>query len=140
MIINADLGWVYFNARRYDEAEAQARKTLEMDSRFYVAHYYLGEAFQFKGKLADAIAEFQKAFDLNNDPYSLAMLGQAYARQGKTDEARKILARLREQAKSRYVSPYAFAVVLTALGEKARAIENWSMPMTNEDSTFLSSK
>ncbi len=123
LIINADLCWVYFNGRRFDEAEAQARKTLEMDPRFYVAHYYLGEALQFKGKLAGAIAEFQKAYDSNNDPFSLAMLGQAYARQGKTDEAQKVLARLREQAKSQYISPYAFAVVLTALGDKARAID-----------------
>jgi TolB-like protein/Tfp pilus assembly protein PilF len=123
LIINADLCWVYFNGRRYDEAEAQARKTLEMDPRFYVAHFYLGAALQFKGKLTDGIAEFEKSIELNNDPYSLAMLGQAYARQGKTDEAQKILARLREQAKSQYVSPYAFAVVLTALGDKAHAID-----------------
>ena len=123
LICNADLAWVYFNARRYDETEAQARKTLEMDPRFYVAHYYLGEALQFKGKLTDATAEYQKSFESNNDPFSLAMLGQAYAHQGKTDEARKVLARLREQAKSQYVSPYAFAVVLTALGDKAHAID-----------------
>src|SRR5438132_7296624 len=123
LICNSDLGWVYFNARRYDEAEAQARKTLEMDSRFTVAHYYLGETFQFKGKLTDAIAEYQKSIELNNDPFSFAMLGQAYARQGKTDEARKVLARLSEEAKSRYVSPYALAVVLTALGDKAHAID-----------------
>jgi TolB-like protein/Flp pilus assembly protein TadD len=123
LICNSDLGWVYFNARRYDEAEAQARKTLEMDSRFGVTHYYLGEVFQFKGKLNDAIAEYQKAFELNNDPFSLAMLGQAYARQRKTNEARNVLARLREEAKSRYVSPYALAVVLTALGDKTHAID-----------------
>jgi TolB-like protein/predicted Zn-dependent protease len=123
LICNADLAWVYFNARRYNEAEAQARKTLEMDPRFYVAHYYLGEALQFKEKLTDATAEYQKSFESNNDPFSLAMLGQACARQGKTDEARKVLARLREQAKSQYVSPYAFAVVLTALGDKAHAID-----------------
>jgi TolB-like protein/Tfp pilus assembly protein PilF len=123
LICNADLAWVYFNARRYDETEAQARKTLEMDPRFYVAHYYLGEALQFKGKLTDAIDEYQKSAELNNDPYSLAMLGQAYARKGEMDEARKVLTRLREQAKSQYVSPYAFAVVLTALGDKAHAID-----------------
>src|SRR5260370_14962803 len=123
LICNADLSWIYFNARRFDEAEAQARKTLEMDSRFYRAHFRLGEALQFKGKLIDAIAEYQKSADLNNDPFSLAMLGQAYARQGKTDEAQKVLARLREQAKSQYVSPYALAVVLTPLGDKAHAID-----------------
>jgi TolB-like protein/Tfp pilus assembly protein PilF len=123
LICNADLSWVYFNARRYDEAEAQARKTLEMDSRFYLAHYYLGEDLQFKGRLTDAIAEFQKAVELNGDPYSRAMLGQAYARNGQGDEARKIFARLSEEAKSRYVPPYGLALVLVALGDKARAID-----------------
>jgi hypothetical protein len=39
------------------------------------------------------------------------------------DEARKVLARLSEQAKSRYVSPYALAVVLTALSDKAHALD-----------------
>jgi TolB-like protein/Tfp pilus assembly protein PilF len=124
LINNADLCWMYFNARRYDEAEAQARKTLEMDPRFYIAHYYLGEALQFKGKLVDAIAEFQTSTELNNnDQYSLAMLSQAYARNGQMDEAQKILARLREKAQSRYIAPYALAVVLTALGDKTHAID-----------------
>jgi adenylate cyclase len=124
LICNADLSWVYFNGHRYDEAEAQARKTLEMDSRFAVAHYYLGGAFQFKGKLTEAIAEYQKAAELNNnDQYSLAMLGQAYARKGQMDDARKVLARLSEKPKSRYVAPYALAIVLTALGDKAHALD-----------------
>jgi len=123
LICNADLSWVYFNARRYNEAEAQARKTLEMDSRFYLAHYYLGQALQFKGELTEAIAEFQKAVELNGDPYSRAMLGQAYARHGQGDEARKIFARLSEEAKSRYVPPYGLALTLIALGDKERAID-----------------
>ena len=124
LINNADLCWMYFNARRFDEAEAQARKTLEMDPRFYIAHYYLGEVLQFKGKLVEAIAEFQTSTELNNnDQYSLAMLGQAYARNGQMDEAQKILAGLREKAQSRYIAPYALAVVLTALGEKTHAID-----------------
>ena len=123
LIINADCGWVYFNARRYDEAEAQARRTLEMDSHFFLAHYYLGAALQFKGHVAQAIPEYQKAFDLNKDPYSLAMLGQAYARNGQKEEAQKILARLNEEAKSHYIAAYAFALVQIALGDKDRAIE-----------------
>ena len=94
-----------------------------MDPQFYVAHYYLGEALQFKGKLTDAMAEYQKSVEINNDPFSLAMLGQAYAHNGQVEEARKVFARLTEEAKSRYVSPYALAVVLTALGDEARAID-----------------
>ena len=118
MIINADLSIIYLYARRYDDAEAQARKTLEIDSRSFVAHYYLGAALQLTGRLKEAIPEFQKAVELNNDPYSIAMLAQAYARNGQTDEARKLLAHLNEMAKSAEVPDYALALAYTSLGEK----------------------
>ena len=123
MIINADLSVIYLYAHRYDDAEAQARKTLEIDSRSFVAHYYLGAALQLTGRLKEAIPEFQKAVELNNDPYSIAMLAQAYARNGQTDEARKLLAHLNEMAKSAEVPDYALATAYTSLGEKERAIE-----------------
>jgi len=123
MIINADLSIIYLYAGRYDDAEAQARKTLEIDPRSFVAHYYLGAALQLTKRLKEAIPEFQKAVELNNDPYSIAMLAQAYAQNGQTDEARKLLAHLNEMAKSAEVPEYALALVYTSLGEKERAIE-----------------
>jgi len=123
MIINADLSIIYLYAGRYDAAEAQARKTLEIDPRSFVAHYYLGAALQLTSRLKEAIPEFQKAVELNNDPYSIAMLAQAYARNGQTDEARKLLTHLNEMAKSAEVPEYALALVYTSLGERERAIE-----------------
>jgi TolB-like protein/Tfp pilus assembly protein PilF len=124
LINNADLGGnVYFNSRRYDEAIAQLRKTIEIDPRFYIAHYYLGQAFQLKGQLSEAITEYQKAVDLDDDPEALAYLGQAYARAGQRDEAQNILARLTEEAKSRYVSGYSMALMFMGLGDKEQAID-----------------
>src|SRR5438094_2018431 len=124
LINNADLGGnVYLNARRYDEAIAQLRKTIEIDPRFYLAHYYLGQAFQLKGQLTEAIPEYQKAVELNDDPEALAYLGQAYARAGQRDEAQKILARLTDEAKSRYVSGYSMALMFMGLGDKEQAID-----------------
>jgi TolB-like protein/Tfp pilus assembly protein PilF len=137
LVINADTSWIYFSARRYDEAEAQVRKALEIDPQFFLAHYYLGEVLQFKGRLTEAIAEFQKAFELNNDPYSLGMLGQAYARNGQKDEAQKILARLNEKAKSHYIAPYALALVQIALGDKARAIEELERAYAQGETNYL---
>ena len=54
-----------------------------------------------KGQLPEAIAEYRKASELDDDPFALAMLGQACARSGQRDEANKILTRLSEEAKSR---------------------------------------
>jgi tetratricopeptide (TPR) repeat protein len=123
LINNADFGRVYFNARRYDEPIAQLRKTLEVDPRSYLARYYLCEALQMKGQLAAALAEYRAAVDLNDDPLAPAFLGQAYARSEQRDEAQKILVRLTEEAKSRYVSQYSFALVLLSLGDKEGAMD-----------------
>jgi tetratricopeptide (TPR) repeat protein len=137
VIINADFAWAYFCARRFDEAEAQARKTLEIDPNFFRVHYYLGEVLQFKGRLSEAIPEYQKAFDLNGDPYSLGMLGQAYARNGQKDEAQKVLAQLNDQAKSRYVAPYAVVLVYLGLGEKERALDELERAFGTGETNYL---
>jgi TolB-like protein/Flp pilus assembly protein TadD len=122
LIISADLGEVHTKGRKYDKAIEQLRKAIEMDPRFYRAHWSLGKALQLKGRLNEGIAEYRKAVELNDDPFSLALLGQAYARAGQREEAQKILARLSDAAKSRYVSAYSFALLYLALGDKERAI------------------
>jgi TolB-like protein/Tfp pilus assembly protein PilF len=137
IIINADVSWLYSCAHQFDEAEKRARKTLEIDPRFFLAHYYLGGILQLRGHLKEAIPEFQKSVELNNDAYSIAMLGQAYARNGQKDEAQKILARLTEEAKSRYVSPYAWAVLYIGLGEKERAIDELEHAYQTGDTNYL---
>jgi Predicted integral membrane protein len=137
LIINADLSWAYFCAHRFDEAETQVYKTMEIDPRFFLAHYYLGGMLQSKGHVNEAIREFQKAVELNNDAYSLAMLGQAYARNGQKDEAQKILARLTEEAKSRYIAPYAWALIYLGLGEKERAIDELERAYRTGDTNYL---
>src|SRR5881227_2141074 len=123
VIINADVGTVLTSARRYDEAIEQLRKTLEMDPSFYYAHYNLGEALEMKGLTENAIAEYQRAIALNDDPVPQALLGHLYAKLGRKDEARRILQRLRDSPKERYVTPYLFAMIHLGLGEKDRAID-----------------
>jgi TolB-like protein/Tfp pilus assembly protein PilF len=123
MINNADFGNDYYYARRYDEAIAQLRKTIEIEPRFYLTHYYLAQALQMKGQLPEAIAEYRKASELDDDPFALALLGQAYARSGQTDDAKKILARLNEEAKSRYVGAYGIGVVFLGMDDKNHAMD-----------------
>ena len=137
LIINADVSWLYMCAHRYDDAEAQARRALEIDPRFFLTHYYLGAVLQLKGRLNDAIPEFQKAFELNGDPYSLGILGQGYARNGRKEEARKILGRLEDEAKVRDSAPYAIALVYLALGEKDRAIDELERGYGKGETNYL---
>jgi tetratricopeptide (TPR) repeat protein len=121
-IINADLGQTYYMAHRFDEAINQLRKTIEIEPGFYYVHSYLGEALQAKGDLAGAIAEYQKAHELNDDPFPLGQLGNAYAVSGKTGKALKILDQLEQISKQRYVAAYSFALVHLGLGHQDEAL------------------
>jgi TolB-like protein/Tfp pilus assembly protein PilF/class 3 adenylate cyclase len=123
LIINADLGSTLMWARRYDEAIAQQRRTLALDGNFYYAHWNLGEALYYKGDVAGAIAEYEKARSLEEDPEALGLLGQAYAKTGKKEEALKILAELNEVARRDYVRPELFAIIYIGLGDKSKAIQ-----------------
>ena len=122
-IIHSDLGGVNYMARRYDEAIKQLRSTVEMDPEFYFAHRYLGLTLELKGDLGGAIAEYKKALELNNDPSGLAFIAHAEKSMGRETEAREILAQMTKEATTRYVQPYAVAIVHLALGEKDQALD-----------------
>jgi len=136
-IISASLGTVYTMARRYDEAIAQGRETVEMHPEFYWAHRFLGLALELKGATGEAIAEYRKAFELYDDPVVLALLAHAEVSIGKQNEARQILAQLTEEAKTRYVPAYAFAVIHLALGEKDQALDWLEKAARGHDGLFI---
>lgn len=123
LIINSDLGQNYKMARRYEEAIEQSRTTIELDPRFYIAHWNLGEALQLNGQLLEAITAYEKTVELTDDPTALAMLAQAYARNGQTDKARNLLDELQQISAHRYVGAISFAFVHLGLGENEKALE-----------------
>jgi tetratricopeptide (TPR) repeat protein len=93
-----------------------------MDRGFYFAYRRLGQALQAAGAREAAIAEYQKAQALNDDPLVVALLGNAYASSGNKTEALKILDQLKEESKQRYVSAYSFALLYLGLGDKEEAL------------------
>jgi TolB-like protein/Flp pilus assembly protein TadD len=133
IIINADVGGVLFNARRYDEAIQQLRKTVEMDPGFYYARWGLGQALEMKGMISEAMAQYQKAAALNDDPLPLALLGHLYGKMGRRVEAEKILQQLRQLSKQRYVSPYNLALIQLGLGQKTEALNSLEQTYRDRD-------
>jgi TolB-like protein/DNA-binding winged helix-turn-helix (wHTH) protein/Tfp pilus assembly protein PilF len=120
--VNTAMG--YFYARQYDETIKACQKALELDPAFIHAHRWLGQAYEVQGKYPEAIAELKLSVELSpgNQGY-LGNLARLYAEAGKTTEARRILAQLRAQPKTRYVSPLQFGQIYAALGDKDQAFE-----------------
>ena len=134
--INVDLCLPYYLARQYDQSIAQARKAVEMFPNFFLPHMALGEALFEKGDYSTAIEELQKAKAMESTPLPIGNLGYAYAKSGRKDEARKLLAGLKEQSKARYVASYWIALIHAGLDEKEDAFA-WLEKAYQERSWWL---
>jgi eukaryotic-like serine/threonine-protein kinase len=137
LIINTDVGDLFYLAHRYDQATEQLQKTLEMDSSFVVAHWLLGFAYGQKSMFAQALVACQKANALSaGSALTLGTLGHAYALSGKCEEAQAIIGELKKMAKRNYVSPYHLAIIYAGLGEKEQALA-WLQGACDERSSAL---
>ena len=119
---NTFVGSVLVFARQYDQAIEQLPTAIDLDRAYWFSHYFLGRAYEQKGRLPEAIVEFQRALDLEKDnAENWANLGHAYALAGKKDEALKIIDHLKELSASAYIAPYNIAAVHAGLGDKDQA-------------------
>jgi TolB-like protein/DNA-binding winged helix-turn-helix (wHTH) protein/Tfp pilus assembly protein PilF len=136
LTMNAHLGWQYLGTRQYDQAIEKCRGTLELGDNYY-AHYYLGQAYEQKGRYDEGIAEFKKAIAMSKaSTEATAALGHAYAISGRKDEAQKVLEGLQESSKQHYVSLGYQAWIYAGLGEKDKAFE-WLLRAADEHAGWL---
>ncbi len=138
LIINTDIGKIFFLTRQQDRAIVQLQKTLEMDPDFPTAHLFLAMAYEQKGMHESAIAELEKEA---NTPGSRtifkAVLGYIYGRSGHTAEAMSILSDLKAPTSSMQLVPaFEIALVYVGLGEKDQAFE-WLERAKTEHDPFL---
>jgi eukaryotic-like serine/threonine-protein kinase len=109
------VGFPYYTARQYDQAEKIFRR--------YSDHESLAWVYTATGRYPEAISELKAAVgDGGPSDMHLASLGQVYARQGKKQEAETVLDKLVQRSKKTYVSPVHLATIYTGLGERERAL------------------
>jgi len=137
LIVNVNAGWIFYHARQYDQSIEQMRKSLDMDPNFARAHWAISEPLEQQQKYEEAIAELQKARQLDETPIMLALLGHVYAASGRRSEAQKIIDELNTLSKRMYVDPYFLAEIHTALGERDRAIQELERAYDEHSSWLL---
>lgn len=137
LIINTNLGLIYYRMREYDLALKQLGLTLEMDQAFDAAHSWRGGAFEHKGMNEQAIAEYQLAITLSGRrPGTLAALGHIYGALGRREDAQKVLDELNDLSGRRYVSPVYIALIFAGLGDNDQAF-HWLEKAYQERSNSL---
>jgi TolB-like protein len=109
------VGWVFMSARRYDEAIAQFKSTLELVPGFLHSWSSLAGCYTLKGMYSEAYRGFNAAGATLGDPW----LGYLDAVTGKRERALKGLEALKRKAEHEYYfDPYYMAVLYGGLGDK----------------------
>jgi tetratricopeptide (TPR) repeat protein len=120
-VTNAALGSVLLNARKTDESIKYSQRSLELEPTLLAPRLNLGDAYLEKGMFNEAIAEFDKVSD-DDDEYVLSEKAYAYAVAGRRAEALRSFAALQKLVGTRG-APYAYARIYGALGETDKAFE-----------------
>ena len=112
-----DVAVIHFYRRDFDAALDQCDHTIELNPHFSLAYLTLGLIQEQRNDFDESAAAFQRAIHLSpRTPRMQAALARTYALSGKRKAASAILRKLESLAKSRYVSPFEFAVIQFALG------------------------
>lgn len=109
---------VAFQARDFQTAIARGRRAIAIDPEFWVGHMMLGQACEQIGetdRALDALAHATRLSGGNSKP--LSVRGYVLAQAGQAAAARDILDALEDAAHSRYIPPYAMALICAGLGE-----------------------
>ena len=117
-----DIGWILFNARRYDEAIREFRAVLAIEPDRTGALWFLGFALIGAEKFEEAIEVLERVASVTHRSSAvLGVLVHAYAHAGRRTEALRTLDELHQRRKTGYVPPAAFLNAYLGLGDKEQA-------------------
>jgi eukaryotic-like serine/threonine-protein kinase len=122
--IRRGVGWLYYYARRYDQARYHLQRAIEMNPTAVESHRILGLTLAHQGQLAEAERVLRDALTLPvAGAYTAADLGWVLAAAGRRAETEALLRELEAKAHQEYVSPVPFAMLHLALGDRQRALD-----------------
>ncbi len=97
MVIRANLAWISYQARQYDQAINYCREALDLEPNFVLAQFYLGISLARLRQFDEAIAVLKQAVEASGAGALVkAGLANAYAESGDWESA-LIYAGLRER-------------------------------------------
>ncbi len=124
--IRRAVGWLYYYARRFDQAREHLSRAIEMNPMAVESYRMLGSTLALQGNVAEAERVLREALTLEGAAaYSKATLGWLLARSGNREAATELLRELDAAREQGYVSPVAFAILHIGLGNLQDALD-WS--------------
>lgn len=134
---SADLGWILFNARHFDDASHELRAQLAVTPDEAGVLWYLGFVLIAQGKAADAVPVLEKAVKVSGgSPGVLGVLARAYAGAGRRTDAQRVVGELKRRRQNSYVPAAAFVQAYAGLGDKEQTLA-WLEEAYKEQSNLM---
>ena len=125
LIANAMYGQFLYQAGRIEESIDKLLATLEMESRFWIAHICLAKTYEQKGMYAEALQACENAWNFSGgNTEALSIAGYVQAVAGNKTKAESKVQEMLQRKKERYVPPYNLALVFAGLGQTESA-QHW---------------
>jgi TolB-like protein/tetratricopeptide (TPR) repeat protein len=117
------IGWILFQARRYEEAIRELRSAVALHPDNAFAYWFLGFALIANGQSGEAIPVLEKAVSLSDrSPAVIGVLVRAYAHAGHRTDALRLLDELKRRQQTAYVPTVAFVNAYLGLGDNEQAL------------------
>jgi tetratricopeptide (TPR) repeat protein len=119
--INIDRAYILHYYDRNEEALRSVTLALDMNPKYAPGYFWLGRIYTSQGRYADAETALRKIGALRTWTPAMAVQGYLYAKSGRSQDARHVLADFDELGRQgRYASGYAMAVIYAGLGDRER--------------------
>jgi TolB-like protein/DNA-binding winged helix-turn-helix (wHTH) protein len=120
LAVHVNAGWVYYLARRNEQAVQEWRKILDIDPHFRVTHGSIWIAYVKQAEMGTVLPPLSSG---EADALQLAAITGRQAVTGNRGEANRLLSRLDSISKRHYVCPYEMATAHAILGNKDKALD-----------------
>ncbi|MGH7731068.1 MAG: protein kinase domain-containing protein [Candidatus Eiseniibacteriota bacterium] len=121
-VVGTSHGDTFYYARRYDEAIARYRRTLELDPGYFWARLNIGRTLQEMGRQEEAIRTLEEAHrDAGMSLEASPILAYAWAAAGERARVEAMLPAILERWRAGDVSPYSIGNIYAALGDRDQA-------------------
>ena len=138
--INWDIGTELLSAKRTADAVEHLKKANDLFPNNPVIGYLRAEALYRQGQPESAhrVIEALKASEpeMMKQPFFVAFLGIAAGREGRIEEARRVLGQLEQVAKTQYVEPFVMLELCFVVKDHNR-LNVWIKRMEEERSTMF---
>ncbi|NNE97620.1 MAG: tetratricopeptide repeat protein, partial [Pyrinomonadaceae bacterium] len=132
------LGAALLAAGRSEDSIARLQTAIDLEPSYFYAHAFQGRAYLQAGRRKEALEAFKRAHKLESNNFeNWANLAYAQGVNGNEEEARKIIAYLKEKSEVSYVSPYYLAIAHAGLGDTERVFSFLELAIKDKSDSLI---